>query len=235
MARRSLAAALLGASAFFVNHAQAQNLVIQGGTLIDGTGRAPVENSVIVIENGRFKAIGRRGELQVPAGAQVIDAGGKTVLPGFIDGHCHWEAQWGELYLHLGITTCVQIETQQNGPWALAQKEGTEMGKIRGPRIWPTGQAIGARQGSIEQEGSRAWRGYIKVASLDGARAIVRQKKQDGYEAIKVSEFLMPEELAAITDEAHKLGMGVTGHSWDAVAYSNAKIDSIEHIWSVGY
>jgi hypothetical protein len=52
-------------------------------------------------------------------------------MPGFIDGHCHWEAFWGELYLHLGITTCVQIETQQNGPWGLAQKEGTEMGRRR--------------------------------------------------------------------------------------------------------
>ena len=76
-----------------------------------------------------------RGEVQIPAGAQIIDVRGKTVLPGFIDGHCHWESFWGEIYLHLGITTCVQIETQQNGPWGLAQKEGTEMGRIRGPRI----------------------------------------------------------------------------------------------------
>src|SRR5689334_22445802 len=112
--------------------AQAQTLVIQGGTLIDGTGRAPIENSVIVIEGNRFRAVGRAGEVQIPAGAQTIDVRGKTVLPGFIDGHCHWESFWGEVYLHLGITTCVQIETQQNGPWGLAQKEGTEMGRIRG-------------------------------------------------------------------------------------------------------
>ncbi len=228
-------AALLGAAALVTQGAQAQNLVILNGTLIDGTGRAPIENSVIVIESNRFKAVGRRGEVQIPPGAHIIDIRGKTVLPGFIDGHCHWESFWGEVYLHLGITTCVQIETQQNGPWGLAQKEGTEMGRIRGPRIWPTGQAIGAREGEFETEGSRAWRGYMKVPSPEAARAIVQQKKKDGYEALKVSEFLTPDMLAVITDEAHKLGMGVTGHSWDVVGYSKAGIDGIEHIWSVGY
>ena len=64
---KRLAAALLCSAAFLfsdanlVSDASAQNLVVQGGILIDGTGRAPIENAVIVIENGRFKAIGRRG------------------------------------------------------------------------------------------------------------------------------------------------------------------------------
>jgi imidazolonepropionase-like amidohydrolase len=235
MKSTSLAAALCAAAAFFLGSAQAQNLVIQGGTLIDGTGRAPIQNSVIVIEGNRIKAVGRSGEVPIPPGSQIVVVNGKHILPGFIDGHCHWESFWGEVYLHLGITTCMQIETQQNGPWGLAQKEGTEAGKIRGPRIWPTGQAIGAREGEFETEGSRAWRGYMKVPNAEAARAIVRQKKQDGYDGIKVSEFLTPGLLAAITDEAHKLGMGVTGHSWDVVAYANAGVDGIEHIWSVGY
>jgi len=215
--------------------AQAQTLVIEGGTLIDGTGRQPIENSVIIIEGDRFKTIGRRGEVAIPPGAQVLDVSGKTVMPGFIDGHCHWEAFWGELYLHLGITTCVEIETQQDGPWALAQKYGTESGKIRGPRLWVTGQALGFRQGEFETEGSRAWRNYMKVPDADAARAIVRAKKAQGYDALKLSEFLPPDLIAVVTDEAHKLGMGVTGHSWDAIASANAGMDGIEHIWSVGY
>jgi imidazolonepropionase-like amidohydrolase len=214
---------------------QAPALVIQGGMLIDGTGAPPINNSVIVIEGNRFKTIGRSGEVAIPAGAQIIDARGKTVMPGFIDGHCHWEAFWGELYLHLGITTCVEIETQQDGPWALAQKEGTEMGQIRGPRIWPTGQALGFREGEFDTEGSRSWRNYMKVPNADAARAIVRQKKQEGYEALKLSEFLAPDLVAVVADEAHKLGMGVTTHSWDAIASANAGVDGIEHIWSVGY
>ena len=215
--------------------AQAQTLVIQGGTLIDGTGRPPIDNSVIVIEGDRFKAVGRGGEVAIPAGAQVVDVRGRTVLPGFIDGHCHWEAFWGELYLHLGITTCVEIETNQNGPWALAQKDGTNLGKIRGPRLWPSGQAIGARQGELETEGSRAWRVYIRVDNADQVRAAVAQKKKDGYDVIKLSEYLTPDLVKAAAEEAHRLGMGVTSHSWDAIASANAGVDGIEHIWSVGY
>ena len=215
--------------------ARAQTLVIQGGTLIDGTGRPPIDNSVIVIEGDRFKAVGRSGEVAIPAGAQVVDVKGRTVLPGFIDGHCHWEAFWGELYLHLGITTCVEIETNQNGPWALAQKDGTNLGKIRGPRLWPSGQAIGARQGELETEGSRAWRGYITVDNADQVRAAVAQKKKDGYDVIKLSEYLTPDLVKAAAEEAHRLGMGVTSHSWDAIASANAGVDGIEHIWSVGY
>ncbi|MFZ3353717.1 MAG: amidohydrolase family protein [Xanthobacteraceae bacterium] len=215
--------------------AQAQTLVVVGGTLIDGTGRAPIENSVIVIEGNRFKSIGRRGEVAIPTGAQVIDVTGKTVMPGFIDGHCHWEAFWGELYLHLGITTCVEIETQQDGPWALAQKYGSESGKIRGPRLWVTGQALGFRTGEFETEGSRAWRNYMKVPDAVAARAIVDAKKRDGYDDLKLSEFLPPDLIRVVTDEAHKLGMGVTGHSWDAIASANSGMDGIEHIWSVGY
>ena len=231
--RTALATAWL--AAFAALPAQAQTLVIQGGTLIDGTGRPPIDNAVIVIEGDRFKAVGRSAEVAIPQGAQVIDARGKTVLPGFIDGHCHWEAFWGELYLHLGITTCVEIETNQNGPWALAQKDGTNLGKIRGPRIWPAGQAIGARLGELETEGSRAWRGYITVDNAEQARAAVQQKKKDGYDVIKLSEYLTPDLVKAAADQAHQLGMGVTSHTWDAIASSNAGVDGIEHIWAVGY
>src|SRR3954470_13122956 len=97
------AVTLCAAAALLSQGAQAQNLVIQGGTLIDGTGRAPIENSVIVIEGNRIKAVGRSGEVQIPPGGHIVVVTGKHILPGFIDGHCHWESFWGEVYLHLGI------------------------------------------------------------------------------------------------------------------------------------
>ena len=99
-------------------------LVVQGGQLIDGTGRPPIDNCVIVIQAGRFQAVGRSGEVAIPADAQVIDVKGKTVLPGFIDGHGHLEDFHGELYLHLGITTCASIELYQDGPCGNSQMEG---------------------------------------------------------------------------------------------------------------
>ena len=210
-------------------------LVIQGGTLIDGTGRPPLENSVIVIEGDRFKAIGASGQVPIPTGSQTIDVTGKTVLPGFIDGHAHWEDFCNEIYLHLGITSIANIHIYQDGPWMLAQRDGTNLGQIRGPRIWAAGPAIGTREGYTDAEGARAALGNINVSSREEARAVVRQKKQDGYDIIKINEFVPIEWVKDITEEAHGLGLPVTGHSWDAIGSSRAGIDAIEHIWSVGY
>ncbi|MBI4525938.1 MAG: amidohydrolase family protein [Deltaproteobacteria bacterium] len=212
----------------------ATTLVIEGGTLIDGTGKAPLEDSVIVIEGDRFKAVGANGQIPIPPRSQVINVKGKTVLPGFIDGHAHWEDFDGELYLHLGITSIANIHLYQNGPWILAQRDGTNLGKIRGPRIWASGRAIGTRQGITVTESVRSAAGNIAVSSGEEARAIVRRKKQAGYDIIKINEFVPIEWVKEITDEAHHLGLRVAGHSWDAIGSSRAGIDSIEHIVSVG-
>ncbi|NQU97202.1 MAG: hypothetical protein HQ548_06115, partial [Chloroflexi bacterium] len=62
--------------------------VITGATLIDGTGRDPVANgSVVIDDEGRISEVGRLARF--PAGAGVIDVGGKTVMPGLIDCHVH--------------------------------------------------------------------------------------------------------------------------------------------------
>ena len=210
-------------------------LVVQGGKLIDGTGRPPIENSVIVIDAGKFQAIGRRGEVSIPAGAQVIDVKGKTVLPGFIDGHGHLEDFHGELYLHLGITTCANIELYQDGPWTLAQKQGTALGKIRGPRIWMSGRAIGGVSTGHDAFGSRTARDNIIVTTPDEVRKAVQRKKEFGCDILKVNEFLSLDLVKVAVDEAHRLGMPVAAHSWDVVGSANAGVDAIEHIWSVGY
>jgi Amidohydrolase family len=212
-----------------------QVLVVRGGRLIDGTGRLPIENSVIVIRAGRFQAIGKIGEVSVPADAQVIDVNGKTVLPGFVDGHGHLEDFHGELYLHLGITTCANIELYQDGPWTLAQKQGTDLGKIRGPRIWMSGRAIGGVSTGHDAFGSRTARDNIIVTTPDEVRKAVQRKKELGCEILKVNEFLSLDLLKVAVDEAHGLGMPVAAHSWDVVGSVKAGVDAIEHIWSVGY
>lgn len=65
-------------------------LVVRNGTLIDGTGAPPVENAAIVVEDGTIRAAGPEAELDVPAGARVIDAAGGTIMPGLIDAHVHY-------------------------------------------------------------------------------------------------------------------------------------------------
>jgi Amidohydrolase family len=212
-----------------------QILVVQGGKLIDGTGRAAIDDAVIVIRAGRFQSIGTSSEVAIPAGAEVIDVKGKTVLPGFIDGHGHLEDFHGELYLHLGITTCANIELYQDGPWTLAQKQGTALGKIRGPRIWMSGRAIGGVSTGHDAFGSRTARDNIIVTTADEVRRAVQRKHEIGCDILKVNEFLSMDLVKVAVDEAHRLSMPVAAHSWDVVGHANAGVDAIEHIWSVGY
>ena len=81
-------------------------------------------------------------------------------------------------HLNLGITTCVTIEIFQDGPWTLAQKGGTDLGKIRGPRIWTSGRAIGGRRSATDAPSSRGPRGNITVTTADEARKAVQRKKE---------------------------------------------------------
>src|SRR5688572_19656308 len=71
--------------------------VIQGATLITGTGSPSIRNASIVIEGGRISAVGPRNEVRVPNNAQVIDARNKWVIPGLIDAHVHF-SQSGGIY-----------------------------------------------------------------------------------------------------------------------------------------
>ena len=81
-------------------------IVIDGGTLIDGTGAPALLGTRILIEDGRIQEIVQQGELNIPAGARVIDAAGKYIIPGLIDSHVHYDMPWlHRLYLANGVTT----------------------------------------------------------------------------------------------------------------------------------
>src|SRR3989442_3942659 len=63
--------------------------VFEGARLITGDGSAPVANSAFVVENGRFTAVGQKGQVKAPAGAMHVDLTGKTVMPAIVDAHKH--------------------------------------------------------------------------------------------------------------------------------------------------
>jgi imidazolonepropionase-like amidohydrolase len=227
----SLAALLLSAKAEAQQTAPAKYLVLQGGTLIDATGKPPMEDAVIVIEGARIKSVGKRGEVTIPNDSRIVDIKGKTVLPGFIDGHCHLSEYMGELYLHLGVTTCPDI-TLNTDAWTLAQRDGTNLGKIRGPRIWSTGERL---QGQPPAWAMRAGTGFgVFVKTAEEARNIVRQKKAMGFDIIKLNEYVSPEVLRAAADEANKLGIPVTCHCLDVFLAADAGLAGVEHHWSIG-
>ena len=65
------------------------SIAIIGATMIDGSGGPPIKDAVVVFEGDSIVAVGRRGRVKIPAEAQVIDARGMVVAPGFIDAHNH--------------------------------------------------------------------------------------------------------------------------------------------------
>ena len=91
-------------------YAQNQPLVIEGGTLIDGTGGAPLQDAVVVVEGNRIRAVGKRGSVTIPAQAKVIRGDGMTILPGLIDSHIHELDFFPPLFPHFGVTTVYDEE-----------------------------------------------------------------------------------------------------------------------------
>ena len=75
-----------------------------GGTLIDGTGRPPLKDSAVVMDGEWILSVGKREEVAIPKGAEVIDASGKTVLPGLIDAHTHF------LWMGIGMVRLVDLK-----------------------------------------------------------------------------------------------------------------------------
>ena len=207
-------------------------VVLKGGTLIDGTGRPPLPGAVIIIEGERIKAIGTKNEIVPPKASVEIDARGQTLLPGFIDGHGHYEDFAGEIYLHLGVTTCPDIQTTRDDFWSMAQRNGIRLGKIRGPRIWSAGKTVGQTGDTSAMGGGR--RGAIPVKDPDDGREVVRWEKKMGLDQIKIGESLHGETLKAVVDEAHRLGYSAIAHSLDVLESAEAGVNAVEHHWSVG-
>src|SRR5687768_13438559 len=103
-----VASALFAATFSFDAQGQQQPaLAIRGATLIDGNGGAPVANSVVVVQGNRITAAGPAARVRIPAGARIIDAAGKYVLPGLIDAKSNWYWEYGEAALYWGVTSAM--------------------------------------------------------------------------------------------------------------------------------
>ena len=82
--------------------------VLVGGTLIDGTGAPPIEDSIVVINDEYIVAVGKRDEIPIPDGSEVYDITGKTIMPGLIDSHCHF------LWMGVAMKTMVPLNDTAN-------------------------------------------------------------------------------------------------------------------------
>ena len=173
---------------------QSQAMVIEGGTLIDGSGGAPVKNSVVVIEGNRIKAAGPKGSVAVPPQAKVIKADGMTIMPGLIDAHIHSLDFFPPLFLHYGITTV--CDTANPTQWVMAQRDALKAGKIKGPRMFVTGEVIDGPDSSADRRDE--YRTHVNTP--EQARTVARKLLREGVDAIKVYQNLTPDLLQPLVE-----------------------------------
>jgi hypothetical protein len=186
---------------------QQQTLVIQGGTLIDGNGGNPVANATVIIQGNRITQVGRG--LRVPAGAQVIDASGKYVLPGLIDAKGNWNWQYGEPYLTYGVTSVVVSGGRNNQ--GLADRDAINRGIFRGPRLFQTIVTInGPGPMRSNPDRYRPGDGNRVVRNGEEAVAHVRTMVDAGADIITFQNGDGPPDVfAPAVAEAQRLGKGI--------------------------
>src|SRR5690242_14178098 len=114
-------------------------IVLRGATLIDGSGKPPLADAVVVIEGDRVKAAGDKNTA-VPPGADIIDVVGKYIIPGLVDSHTHYQTWMGELLLNHGITSAMVIGPRD--AFGEQYYQASHRSGVRTPRLYDAGPAI---------------------------------------------------------------------------------------------
>lgn len=249
-----LSSAALVAS-FLSSPLTAQVTALTGGTLVDLSGKAPIENAVILIEGDRIKTIGPAASTPVPEGATVIPMDGKWIIPGLMNMHVHLGLNLpgaGRLYgekpeakslrmldnaqksLMSGVTT-IRL-TGEEGGVDFAVKNAIDGGTFAGPRIHTAGESIvpTGGHGKLEADGPYAIAKGVREQIKRGATWIklgISGGISDERGAIAASPFT-DEEMKTAIEVAHRNGVKVTGHTGSPQASEYALkqgIDGFEH------
>jgi imidazolonepropionase-like amidohydrolase len=200
-----------------------RKIAIVGGVLIDGTGGPPLRDAAVITEDGRIASIGRRAEVTIPKDAFVVHADGKTILPGLWDMHAHYQqVEFGPVYLANGVTTVRDVGNEID--FIPTIRDVVNAGKGVGPRIYFAGIVDGTERRTM---------GAVVADTPDEAIAIANRYHSLGALQIKIYSSVKPEIVPIITQEAHRLGMTVTGHvprGMDTLQAISAGMDQINHI-----
>jgi imidazolonepropionase-like amidohydrolase len=228
---------------------QERPLALVGGTLIDGTGEAPIRDSVVLIRGQRIERVGTIASLPVPNGYEVVPTEGLTVLPGLWDLHVHLmyaghpdARHWFDTYtsefervimpasaeqlLLAGVTTARDLAAPPQP--ILNVKKRIASGDIAGPTLYVAGPALtkGGNPNAVQ-----TW----NVANVADAKAKTSQLIDGGVDWIKIinANALTPEEMKAIVDEAHARGRKVAAHAFSEAEIRQgliAGVDDFQHV-----
>ena len=198
-------------------------LAVVGGKMVDIATGEITNDAVILIRNGKIVKVGTKAAVPVPADAKVIHAEGKFVLPGLWDMHAHFEqAEWGPAYLAAGVTTVRDCGNEFS--YINAVKRAIDQGIGVGPHILKAGIIDGPGPMGI---------GIVRASNKYQAAQVVRQYKDSGFVQIKIYSSVQPPVVKAICDEAHRLGMTVTGHIPEGMNLEqgvDSGMDMVNHI-----
>jgi imidazolonepropionase-like amidohydrolase len=205
--------------------AASHTVAIVGAILIDGRGGEPLRDSAVVIRGERIIAVGKREAMNIPAGAEIFDAKGLTLLPGLIDSHFHIDGDDGlpALYLKHGITSL-----RDPGQWTEAY-DAARKAAAPVPRLFLCGPHLDSPPAAYPKDS------YI-VRDAEETRLAVNRFADEGASAIKVY-FRLPLALIKVaTETAHARGLPVTSHLEivDAGDAIRAGVDGVEHATSFG-
>jgi imidazolonepropionase-like amidohydrolase len=207
--------------------------VFRGATLIDGTGRPAIEKSVLVIQGDHIIAAGKQGKVHYAKSAKVIDAEGKTIIPGLINAHGHlgmvldtkaspdaYTAQnvKKELlqYEQYGVTSMLSMGFNADLLYDIRQQQ--KNGEVGGASIFTADRGFGVPDGMPPQVvgSDRLYRPATPEEARADVRAaaarhpdIIKMWVDDGYGRYPK---MRPEIYKAIIDESHKQGLRVAAH-----------------------
>jgi imidazolonepropionase-like amidohydrolase len=199
----------------------AAGLAIVHANVFDADARAIVPDRTVIVAGDRIAAVGD-AHTAVPPGARVIDAHGRTLLPGLWDMHVHITDGDGLLDLASGITTVRDLGNEMTDLVARVKRfdDGSELG----PRV--------LRAGLIDGPGKLASPAGLLAGSANDAIAAVGRYADAGYVQIKMYSSLDPALVPVIAKAAHDRGMRVSGHVPNKMHASDvvaAGYDEIQH------
>ena len=190
-----------------------------------------IDDGVVIVRGDRIAAVGRRGEVAIPAGAAQVDVTGKTIIPGLIDAHAHGsqgddevvpQQNWS-LYQNLAMGTTTIHDPSSRASEIFTAAELQRAGKIVGPRIFSTGEIIyGAKSADV----------YAQIDTLDDALAHVRRLKAQGAYSVKNYNQPRREQRQMVVEAARRENMQVVaeggslfGMDMNLVADGNSTIE----------